>query len=343
MERMPMPSTKPILKLLDLIQSHRVTAVIYVAAKLGIAELLRDGPQTLDELAKATAADKDALGRLLTALSTLGICTLAGEDRYALTEMGAGLDGDAEYSFKHWAIFEGEMLSKRWNGMLESIMTGKTFAEIENVANSFDLMARVPENVSIFNAAMTDMTRLVTPDVLRAYDFGAISHLMDVGGGSGELIGAVAKKYPNIRGTVFDLPRCAEVANHHFDRLGISDRAGFLAGDFFQSIPSGADAIILKSVIHDWNDERSCIILRNCRQALPKDGTLLLVERLMPASPGASDEDRAHVMSDLNMLRGPGGRERTEKQYHRLLTESGFRPTSLHPAGRFNVIESRVR
>jgi ubiquinone/menaquinone biosynthesis C-methylase UbiE len=338
-----MPSAKPILKLLDLIQSHRVTAVIYVAAKLGIAELLRDGPQTLDELAKATGADKDALGRLLTALSTLGICSLAGEDRYSLTEIGAGLDGDAEHSFKHWAIFEGEMLSKRWNGMLESIMTGKTAAEIQNVANSFDLMARVPENVSIFNAAMTDMTRLVTPDVLRVYDFGAISHLMDVGGGSGELIGAVAKKYPNIRGTVFDLPRCAEAANHHFSRLGIADRAAFLAGDFFQSIPSGADAIILKSVIHDWNDERSGIILRNCRQALPKDGTLLLVERLMPESPGVSDDDRAQVMSDLNMLRGPGGRERTEKQYRRLLTESGFCPTSLHPAGRFNVIGSRVR
>jgi hypothetical protein len=190
---------------------------------------------------------------------------------------------------------------------------------------------------------MTDMTRLVTPDVLRAYDFGAISHLMDVGGGSGELIGAVAKKYPSIRGTVFDLPRCAEVANRHFDRLGISGRAGFLAGDFFQSIPSGSDAIILKSVIHDWNDERSCIILRNCRQALPRDGTLLLVERLMPESPGVSNEDRANAMSDLNMLRGPGGRERTENEYHRLLTESGFRPTTLHPAGRFNVIESRVR
>jgi O-methyltransferase domain/Dimerisation domain len=339
---MSMPSTTPMLELLDLIQSHRVTAVIQVAARLGIAELLRDGPRTLDELAKATAADKDALGRLLTALSTLGICSPAGKDRYSLTEIGAGLDGDAEHSVKHWAIFEGEMLSNRWNGMLESIMTGKTAAEIQNVANSFDLMARVPEHVSMFNAAMTDMTRLVTPEVLRAYDFGAISHLMDVGGGSGELIGAVAKKYPNIRGSVFDLPRCAEVASHHFDRLGISDRAGFQAGDFFQSIPSGADAIILKSVIHDWNDERSCIILRNCHQALPKDGKLLLVERLMPQSPGVSNEDRANVMSDLNMLRGPGGRERTEKQYHRLLTESGFLPTSLHPAGRFNVIESRV-
>ncbi len=243
-----MPSTKPILKLLDLIQSHRVTAVIYVAAKLGIAELLRDGPRAPDELAKVPGADTGALG---------------------------GLDGDAEHSFKHWAIFEGQLLSKSWNGMLESIMTGKTAAQILNVANSFDLMARTPENVSMFNAAMTDLTRLVTPDVLRAYDFGAISHLLDVGGGSGELIAAVAKKYPNIRGTVFDLPRCAEAANHHFNRLGIADRAAFLAGDFFQSLPSMADAIILKSVIHDWNDERNCIILQNCRHALPKDGTLL--------------------------------------------------------------------
>src|SRR5260221_14066527 len=156
--------------------------------------------------------------------------------------------------------------------MLELIRHGKLDAEIQNVANSFDLMASVPEHVSMFNAAMTDMTRLVTPEVLRAYDFGAISHLMDVGGGSGELIGAVAKKYPDIRGTVFDLPRCAEAANRHFDRLVISDRAGFLAGDFFQSIPAGADAIILKSVIHDWNDERCCIILRNCHQALPTMG-----------------------------------------------------------------------
>ena len=164
-----MPSTKPILKLLDLIQSHRVTAVIYLAAKLGIAELLRDGPQTLDELAKATGADKDALGRLLTALSTVGIFSLVGEDRYLLTELGAGLDGNAQHSFKHWAIFEGEMLSKSWNGMLESITSGKTAAEIQNVANSFDLMARVPENISIFNAAMTDMTRLsIFPDAPRS-------------------------------------------------------------------------------------------------------------------------------------------------------------------------------
>ena len=330
------------LKLLDLIQSHRVTAVIYVAAKLGIAELLRDGPRSLDELAKATGADKQALRRLLAALSTIGICSLAGENCYSLTEMGAGLDRSAEQSVRGWAIFEGEMLSKSWSGMLESVMTGKTAAQLLGLSNSFDLMARSSESVSIFNAAMADLTRLVIPDVLRAYHFTGITHLMDVGGGSGELVGAVAKEYPHMRATVFDLPRCEETANSHLRRIGVSDRAGFLAGNFFETVPAIADAIVLKSVIHDWDDARSGTILRNCHQALPVEGTLILVERIMPESPSAGDENKAHAMSDLNMLRGPGGHERTENEYRRLLSENGFCPMSIVPAGRFGVIEARA-
>ena len=331
------------LKLFDLIQSHRMTAVIYVAVRLGIAELLRGGPQTLGELAKATGADERALGRLLTALSTIGICERTGEGSYTLTEVGAGLDGEAEQSFKSWAIFEGEMLSKSWSGMLESVMTGKTVAELQGLANSFELMSRTPEIVDKFNAAMTELTRLVTPDILRSYDFSGISHLMDVGGGSGELLGAIAQQGRKLRGTVFDLPRCAEAASTHLRQIGISDRVEFVAGDFFQSVPAIADAIILKSVIHDWNDARGISILRNCHQALPSGGKLLLVERLMPQSPDMSDDDKAHAMSDLNMLRGPGGCERTEGQYRELLNQSGFDLAAVYPAGRFNVIEARPR
>jgi ubiquinone/menaquinone biosynthesis C-methylase UbiE len=339
---LPIASIDAPVKLLDLIQSHRVTAVIYVAARLGLAELLRDGARTVDELAHATVADRDALARLLVALSTVGICSRVGERHYSLTELGAGLDGTAEQSFKNWAVFEGHMLTKRWDGLLNSIMSGKTAAQLQNVDDNFDLMARTPEHVRMFNDAMADLTRLVTPDVLQAYDFSAVSHLMDVGGGSGELIGAVAKQYDNIRGTVFDLPRCADAANQHFGRLGISDRVTFIAGDFFQSVPPMADAIILKSVIHDWDDGRSRVILKNCRQALPASGRLLLVERWMPESPKVNDADRSCAMNDLNMLRGPGGRERTEEEYQRLLTESGFRPITVHRAGRFNLVESCV-
>jgi hypothetical protein len=335
-----MASQVSALKLFDLIQSHRVTAVIHVAARLGIAELLRERPRPLGELAKATGADQQALGRLLTALSTIGICKRIGEDSYALMEMGAGLDGEAEQSFKSWVIFEAEMLSKSWSGMLESVMTGKTAAELQGFASSFELMGRTPENVDKFNAAMTELTRLVTPDILRSYDFSGIAHLMDVGGGSGELLGAIAQQNPKLRGTVFDLPRCAEAAGKHLRQIGINDRVEFVAGDFFESIPAGADAIILKSIIHDWNDARSISILRNCREALPSKGKLLLVERLMPEKPAATDEDKAHALSDLNMLRGPGGCERTKGQYLELIGQSGFALTAVHPAGRFNVIEA---
>jgi ubiquinone/menaquinone biosynthesis C-methylase UbiE len=338
-----MSSSAAALKLFDLIQSHRVTAVISVAAELGIAELLRDGPKSLGQLAQASGADQPALGRLLTALVTVGVCSRAGADQYALTEMGAALDGDAENSFKAWAIFEGNMLSRSWQGMLETVMTGKTAAQLAGFANSFEMMARTPANVGLFNAAMANLTRLVTPGVLAAYDFGRIDRLMDVGGGSGELIGAIARKYPEIQAIVFDLPRCMETANAHLQRIGVGDRTRFVAGDFFDSIPDLADTIILKSVIHDWNDELSSVILQNCRRALPQNGTLLLVERLMPETPAISDEDRSNAMSDLNMLRGPGGLERTEQQYRLLLEQSGFDPPAIYPAGRFSLIEARLR
>jgi ubiquinone/menaquinone biosynthesis C-methylase UbiE len=336
-----MTSQVSALRLFDLIQSHRVTAVIHVAVKLGIAELLRDGPRPLGELAKATGADERALGRLLTALSTIGICGQSGKDVYALTETGRGLDGAAEQSFKAWAIFEAEMLAKRWSGLLETVMTGKTAAELQGFTSSFELMGRTPQDVDKFNAAMAELTRLVTPAILRSYDFSGISHLMDVGGGSGELLGAIAQQYPTLRGTIFDLPRCAEAAGKHLRQIGVSDRVEFVPGDFFTSVPAVADAIILKSIIHDWNDTRSVSILRNCREALPDGGKLLLVERLMPEKPVATDDDMAHALSDLNMMRGPGGAERTRGQYQELIEQSGFALAAVHPAGRFNVIEAR--
>jgi SAM-dependent methyltransferase len=338
-----MSSQLAALKLLDLIQSHRTTAAIHVAVRLGLAELLRDGPQTVGKLAEATGAEERALERLLTALSTIGLCARTSDKSYALTDVGACLDGASEQSFKAWAILEAEMLTKTWAGLLETIMTGKTAAQLMGLENSFDLMGQTPGNVAKFNAAMTDLTRAVTPEILRCYDFSRFSHLMDVGGGSGELLGAIAKQNRQLRGTVFDLPRCAEAATSHLRHIGVSDRVDFVAGDFFQRVPPATDAIILKSVIHDWDDARSTSILRNCRQALPDGGKLLLVERLMPESPTTTEEDRAHALSDLNMLRGPGGLERTERQYAELLAQSGFVLAAIYPAGRFNVIKAHLR
>src|SRR5260370_24377708 len=144
-----------------------------------------------------------------------------------------------------------------------------------------------------------------------------------------------------MRGTVFDLSRCADGANDLLAHLGVADRVRFLAGDFFESVPAIADAVILKSVIHDWDDQRSCAILQNCGRAIPENGTLLLVERWMPESPAVRDAHKSHAMSDLNMLRGPGGMERTEGQYRDLLSKTGFCTASVIAAGRFSVIEAR--
>jgi cyclopropane fatty-acyl-phospholipid synthase-like methyltransferase len=164
---------------------------------------------------------------------------------------------------------------------------------------------------------------------------------MDVGGGSGELLGTIAQQNRKLRGTVFDLPRCAEAASKHLKQIGVDDRVEFVAGDFFKSVPALADAIILKSIIHDWDDARSVTILQNCREALPGGGKLLLVERLMPETPTMAVEDREQALSDLNMMRGPGGCERTKAQYRELLEQSGFDLVTTYSAGRFNLIEAR--
>jgi SAM-dependent methyltransferase len=326
--------------LLEMVQSHRITAVIYSAAKLGLAEALRDGPRSAEQLAPVVGADAAALHRLLVALSTLGLCTIGEDGEVALTGLGSGLDEEAGDSLKGWVIFEGEMLAKSWTGLVDSIRSGKTAAQLAGLENSFDLMARTPANVAIFNAAMMNLTRLVTPAVIAACDFSRSDVVMDVGCGSGELLAAVLLCHDRLHGIGLDLARCGSAANEHSQRNGLSSRFKFIAGDFFEQVPTGADTLLLKSVIHDWNDERSFAILANCRRALSDGGRLILIERLMPDRPSASAEHRSHALSDLNMLRGPGGCERTSSEYSKLLCNSGFKLKRVTPAGLFSVLEA---
>jgi SAM-dependent methyltransferase len=326
--------------LFDLMTSQRITAVIYVAAKLGIADILAEGPKTSPELARQTGAHERSLSRLLRALVTVGICRPAGKDQFALTEIGAHLAGNAQGSLKAWAIFEGEWLWLNWGGLLESIQTGKTAAEIAGFKNSFEQTAQNAQRVKVFNDAMVAMTRRVSPAVIAAFDFSAIKYLIDVGGGHGELMGGILKANPAMRGAVYDLPQCGEGAKRLLADAGVGNRCEFIGGNFFESVPSGADAIVMKSIIHDWNDERSIVILRNCRQALPPNGRLLLVERAMPDVAEAKADHRDAALSDLNMMRGPGGSERTESEYRELLAKGGFKMTRVVPAGRMSVIEA---
>lgn len=333
-------SQAPTAELLDLLSSHRVTAAILVAAKLGVADALSGGPKTCATLAAICEAHEPSLRRLIAALVTIGICRQVEHDQFELTALGAPLSANADPSLKAWAIFEGETLWKSWGGLIDTIRTGKTRAELAGGGDSFQAMALDPAAVDMFNAAMVSFTRLVARDVLTAYDFTGAERIMDVGGGNGELLVRILKAYPTIKGTVLDLAQCEPGARALAAEAGVEPRTAFVAGDFFREVPPGADMIILKSIVHDWDDARCAILLTNCRKALPKVGMLLLIERSVSPEPGVSAVDRANALSDLNMLRGPGGRERTEREYRELLAAAGFTISRVLPAGRYHVIEA---
>jgi hypothetical protein len=336
----PRHSDSPANLLVDLVEGHRVTAVIYVAAKLGIADLLVDGPKSALELARLTETHERSLLRLMRALVKLAICTEASDGRFGLTNVGIHLAASSEHSMKAWVLLEGGPLRAGWGELIESIRTGKTADELRGLGSErFEVLAKT-KDAGLFNEAMLSMTRMSVPAVLSAYDFSGISTLMDVGGGLGELMSAILKKYPSMRGIVFDLPHCAARARKNFSDAGVADRCEFVAGSFFESVPTGADAIIMKSIIHDWNDERCVRILQNCRRVLAPGARLMLIDKVMPEKVEPGGGDLFVFLDDLNMLRGPGGCERTPSEFRALLAEGGFSMRRIVPTGRYSVVEA---
>ena len=331
---------KPGETLLELINSHRITAVISTAIKLGIPDVLAKGAQTSVGLAALCNAHEPSLQRLLLAMVTIGLCRTSN-DGFELTAIGAPLASTAQPSLHDWAIFETERVAKSWTGLVDSVRTGKTATELEGGSDRFATMARDPAAVKTFNAAMVSLTRHVVGDVLATYDFSGVTCLMDVGGGNGELLVQILAKHPFMNGRVLDLPQCGDGARKKIVEAGLAARGQFIDGNFFDDVPPGADMIMLKSVIHDWNDERCAVILSNCREAMPAAGRLLMIERLLSAAPDVTSVDRANALSDLNMLRGPGGRERTEAEYRSLFAAAGLNVTRVLPAGLYGLIEAQ--
>jgi len=328
----------PAIALHDLITAQRVTSVIYVATRLGIADHLVGRIKSSSELAQDTGAHERSLRRLLRALVTLGICKQVGNDQFELTATGAHLARNVSHSLRYWALMEAELMPRLWGSLLDAIRAGK------NPTTAAAYFAKMtPENAETFDQAMAEITGLVIPDVLAAHDFSGINRLIDVGGGRGQLLSAILNAYPSMRGAVFDLPRCADAANKQLVNANVRDRSEFISGNFFESVPGGADALILKSVIHDWDDEDSFRILDNCRRALTSNGRLLLVERLIPDIPEVNPDHCEIALSDLQMLAlGGGACERMESEFRELLSKSNFRMTCVESAGRYNVIEATI-
>ncbi len=309
----------------QLLIGYRVSQALYVAAKLGVADHLKDGPRSGEEVARSVGAHAPSLARLLRALVGIGILAEREDGRFALTAVGECLRSDAPDSQRAVAIFYGDRRHwGAWGALLQSVTTGEKFGGPGKL-DFTDLAARDPEGAAIFNDAMSAFTRGMDAAVTEAYDFSRIRTLVDVGGGHGALLAGILRAQPHLRGILFDIPPVIDGARAHVERAGLGSRIELVAGSFFEVVPPGGDAYMLKFIIHDWDDERSTQILQSCRRAMDANGKLLLVERVVPPLVEQIPAHREAVLADLNMLVLTGGRERTEAEYTSLLAKSGFR------------------
>ncbi len=319
----------------------RTSRALYVAAELGVADHLANGAMTSAALAEATGAHADALRRLMRALSAAGVFAQTAPDNFGLTDIGDRLRRDHPRSFRAGVLFlAGPARWQLWSDLLRSVRTGKPAVEHAPGRTMFDEYADRPAEAAVMNDAMKAFTELVSHAVLSAYDFSRFGTLMDVGGGTGEMIASVLAATPALRGVLLDLLHVVANAQPVLERHGVADRCVCLAGDFFAEVPRGADAIMLKQVIHDWNDAEAIALLGRCREAMPQGGTLLILDRVMPehASPGAPTDA---FLLDLEMLVGPGGRERTEDEFRRILAASGLALVSVtRTASAVSIIEA---
>jgi hypothetical protein len=325
------------LQMLQIISGFWISRCVYVAAKFGIPDLLKDGAKTAEELAAATDSHAPSLFRVLRALVPFGIFTQDENNRFGITPLSETLRSDVRGSLRAFAMTElGEEHYPAWGELLYSVRTGGIAFDQAFGEPVWEFFATHPDNAQIFNDAMSGMTAQANEALHAAYDFEGIKTIVDVGGGHGGLITSILKKNPSMRGILFDSPPVIEGAKAAVNASEVGDRCALVAGDFFQSVPEGGDAIILKWIIHDWNDEQSIAILKNCHRALPEIGKLILVEAAVPAS----NEPHFSKFIDLNMLVMTGGRERTEAEFRELYEASGFRLTRVVPTeSPFSVIE----
>jgi hypothetical protein len=311
-------------ELIRLINNGSMSQAACVAAELGIADHLAHGPKSAAEIARATGAHAPSLQRLMQALTSLDLCVECDDGCFALTPMGAHLRTDAPNSLRSWTILCGKYVWPVAGELLRSVKTGEATRARAGGGDRFGHLETDEEAAVVFNGAMAELSRLVSSEVLRSYHFHGMHRIVDVGGGYGALLGAVLQAHPQLRGVLLDLPHAIAGARAHLTETGVADRCELVAGSFFESIPGGGDAYLLKAVLHDWNDKEAVTILRNCRRAVAPAGRLLIVERIVPERFEACALHHAIARVDLTMLVEFGGRERTQADFRVLLESAGF-------------------
>lgn len=314
-----------------------VVQAIHVAAKLGIPDLVSRGLQTADELAQTAKAHGPSLRRILRALASLGVFAETADGRFEHTALSETLRSDHPQSVRPWALLLGAPLAwQPWGELYESVVSGTSAFRRIHGQSFFEYLGSHPQDAAIFHGAMSSGSSQRLPAVLAAYDFSAFERIVDVGGGHGALLRGILSASPKTRGVLYELPAVAAGAEALRD-AEMAARCEIVSGDFFESVPAGADGYVLSRVIHDWNDERAVTILQNCRRAIRADGKLLLIDGIL-APPNEPDSNK---FLDVWFI-GGGGQERNEAEFRALLAQAGFELTRvIRTVSSSAILESR--
>jgi hypothetical protein len=333
------PSQIPARKVLaQMLVGNQIQQAIYVATKVGIADLLKDGPKRNEELAQATGAHPKALYRLLRALASFGIFAEDEQNRFVLTSIASLLQKEILSPMRAFALWSGGVSYQAFGGLEYSVLTGRPAFEQVFGTEFFDYLAQNPEVGHLFDELMSQYTMPLAATVA-AYDLSGDNVIVDIGGGRGDLLAAILHAHPMMQGVLFEHPRVIESAKFLLQSANVMDRCQLVCGDILEYVPRGGDVYLLKSVIHGLDDDRATHVLRNCQQVMRKSSKVLLVEFVMP--PG-NDPFPGKLM-DLLMLVGCYGRERTEEEFHSLFVAAGLRMVNLMTTKYgYSVMEGRL-
>jgi O-methyltransferase domain len=308
--------------MLRMISGIHISAAIYVAAELGIADRLAAGPLTSAELAAGTNAHEPSLYRVLRLLASLGVFVEGEHRSFGLTVLGDRLRTDAPASMRSWAMLVEAVGGVRtFEPIVRTVRTGTPGLDLAYGVGLFDFLASHPDHAASFDAAMSERTAAFAPSVAAGHDFSGVRTVVDVGGGKGTLLAAILRAHVRLRGVLVETRAVADAAGPVLDAAGVAGRCEVVAGDFFAGVPAGADRYLLANVLHDWDDDLAVAILAECRKAMATGGRVLIVERLIPDDP---EQALPTLLSDVNMLVVTGGKERTNAEYRALLSRAGL-------------------
>jgi hypothetical protein len=322
-----------------MLAGFQVSQAIHVAATLGIADLLAAGPRASDELAGATGTHGDTLYRLLRALASVGVLRELDGRRFALAPLGDVLRTEVPGSMADLAVYVGRPYRlQAWGGLLHSVHTGENSFRHVHGKDAWSWRAQRPAEQEIFNRAMSALSRNASVDVLAAFDFSRCRQVVDVGGGHGALLAALLAAHPRLQGVLFDQPDVVSCAAALLQGAGVADRCTVVGGNFFDSIPEGGDVYVLRAILHDWDDADCARILACIAKAMAPGGRVLVIEQLIAAPNDGPDAK----FSDLAMLVGPGGQERTREEFASLFADSGLKLQRVKSAGEQFIMAGAV-